>query len=215
MNKDCKSWPKQVCSLEKKSVRKVSPDTECRKIPVELCGPRGCGFSEGAEECREKVKTVIFDKPEEECTLQPRESCKVVTKLVPHLKNTESCVDVPKEVCTTAHTNPRPVRHPVIRTWCYTVQCPHKCVEAARWGECPQECREYQGDPACCAPICPSKCNSRRGDSQGDSQGGCRSAGVEECGFVPGCCPDTFTQVFGETVAFQEEEGKYDGIIEF
>ena len=54
----------------------------------------------GPEECFEKTKTIASEKPEEECTLEPRVECKHVTKLVPQLKPTEQCVDVPKEVCT-------------------------------------------------------------------------------------------------------------------
>ncbi len=34
---------------------------------------RGCGFAEGPEECREDVRTIVFDKPEETCTLDPRD----------------------------------------------------------------------------------------------------------------------------------------------
>merc|ERR1712147_428044 len=31
----------------------------------------------------------------------------------------EECVDVPKEVCTRSRTNPRPVKKPVVKKWCY------------------------------------------------------------------------------------------------
>ena len=40
----CKQFPKEKCSLEKKKVKKVTPDTGCNKEPVEVCAPRGCGF---------------------------------------------------------------------------------------------------------------------------------------------------------------------------
>ena len=46
-------------------------------------------------------------------------TCKHVTKLVPKLTPTEECVDVPKEVCTRSRTNPRKVKQPVIKKWCY------------------------------------------------------------------------------------------------
>ena len=32
---------------------------------------------------------------------------------------TEECVDVPKEVCTRSRTNPRKVKKPVVKKWCY------------------------------------------------------------------------------------------------
>ena len=114
----CTKVPRKVCSLTTQSVRKVTPDTTCTKIPIEMCGPKGCGYSEGAEECMEKLKTVIFDKPEEVCKLDPRVTCKFVTKLVPQLKEVESCIDVPKEICTKVKKNPRKVKYPVIKNWC-------------------------------------------------------------------------------------------------
>ena len=86
---------------------------------MDLCGPPGCGFKEGPEECHERVKTVVSDKPEEVCSLEPRSSCKYVTRLAPHLEEVELCFDVPKEVCTRSRTNPRKVKKPVVKKWCY------------------------------------------------------------------------------------------------
>ena len=42
-----------------------------------------------------------------------------MTKLVPKLSPKEECVDVPKEVCTRSRTNPRKVKKPVVKKWCY------------------------------------------------------------------------------------------------
>ena len=42
-----------------------------------------------------------------------------VTKLVPVLKPTEECVDIPKEVCSRSRINPRKERIPVLKKWCY------------------------------------------------------------------------------------------------
>ena len=42
-----------------------------------------------------------------------------MTKLVPKLSPKLECVDVPKEVCTRSRTNPRPVKKPVVKKWCY------------------------------------------------------------------------------------------------
>ncbi len=36
------------------------------------------------------------------------------------LKPQHKCVDVPKEVCTRARRNPRKIKRPVIKKWCYT-----------------------------------------------------------------------------------------------
>ena len=61
----------------------------------------------GPVECSDKVKTIVVDKPVEECALEPVKSCSQVTKLVPKLVPLQECVDVPKEVCARSQTNPR------------------------------------------------------------------------------------------------------------
>ena len=37
-------WPVERCTLERKLVKKYTPETACYKEPRELCAPRGCGF---------------------------------------------------------------------------------------------------------------------------------------------------------------------------
>ena len=49
------------------------PDNQ---VPQELCGPAGCGFVPGVEECHDDVKTVVTDVPSEICDLQPQRKCK-------------------------------------------------------------------------------------------------------------------------------------------
>ena len=139
--------------MSQKSVKKFTPLTKCDKIPVTLCGPAGCGFKPGVEECHDEVQTVVGDNPEETCSLDPQTTCKHVTKLVPALKEVENCFDVPKEVCVREEVNPRKVAVPVVKKWCYVVSCPEPCLEAARRGECPLECEEHRGNGRCCAPC--------------------------------------------------------------
>jgi len=115
----CSKWPREVCSVQKKKVKKYTPITGCTKEPRELCAPAGCGFKEGAEVCYDKTSTVVQDAPKEECALEPQRTCAHVTKLVPKLEPDEECVDVPKEVCTRSKTNPRKVKKPVVKKWCY------------------------------------------------------------------------------------------------
>ena len=38
---------------------------------------------------------------------------------MPKLSPTEKCVDVPKKVCTKFRTNPKKVRKPLVKKWCY------------------------------------------------------------------------------------------------
>merc|ERR1712128_311520 len=118
-NTKCSKWPKEVCSVTKKPVKKYTPITGCTKEPREICAPAGCGFKQGAEECFDKTQTVVQDAPKEQCTLEPQRTCKHVTKLVPKLEPKEECVDVPKEVCTRSRSNPRKVKKPVVKNWCY------------------------------------------------------------------------------------------------
>jgi len=117
--KKCTKWPKQVCTSEKKQVKKYSPETECKKVPRQLCGPTGCELKPGPEECFGKKETVITEVPEETCNLEPQRQCKHVTKLVPLLKPAEECVDIPTEVCSRSRSNPRKVQKPIVKKWCY------------------------------------------------------------------------------------------------
>ena len=63
---------------------------------------------------------VVQEIPEETCFLEPQRECKFVTKLVPQLKPTENCIDIPKEVCSRLRKNPRKVSKPIVKRWCYT-----------------------------------------------------------------------------------------------
>uniref|UniRef100_A0A0K2U6N8 Uncharacterized protein n=2 Tax=Lepeophtheirus salmonis TaxID=72036 RepID=A0A0K2U6N8_LEPSM len=116
----CEKWPKQVCTLTKKTVKRYTPNTQCRQVPKEICGPGPCPIVAGPDECREEVKTIVQEIPDETCTLNPQKVCKFVTILVPNLKPRENCVDVPKEICTRKKRNPRKVKRPVVKKWCYT-----------------------------------------------------------------------------------------------
>merc|ERR1712058_9828 len=113
---ECTTEVEEKCEDETSG---YTTNTKCSKWPKEVCAPAGCGFKEGAEECYDKVQTVVQDAPKEQCSLEPQRTCKHVTKLVPKLEPTEECVDVPKEVCTRSRTNPRKVKKPVVKKWCY------------------------------------------------------------------------------------------------
>lgn len=116
---ECDKWPQQVCELERKVVQKYSPDTQCSKTPRQLCGPGACPVIAGPKECRNEMKTIVQEVPKERCSLRAQPYCEFETKLVPVLKPVDNCVDVPKEVCVRMRTNPRKVKRPVIKKWCY------------------------------------------------------------------------------------------------
>ena len=48
---NCQTWPKQECSLSKKTVTKYTTMTGCNKEPTELCAPKGCAFTEVSISC--------------------------------------------------------------------------------------------------------------------------------------------------------------------
>jgi len=115
----CQKWPREECTVTKQMVKKYSPVTSCKKVPMKLCAPAGCGFKQSGEICHDKVETIVQDKPSEECSIEPQRVCKHVTKLVPRLSPMEECVDVPKEICSRSLKNPRKVKKPIVKKWCY------------------------------------------------------------------------------------------------
>jgi hypothetical protein len=171
----CSNWLVQKCDVKRKQVKKYSPQTSCKKVAVDICGPSSCPSI-----------------PEEECSLEPKRVCRFVTKLVPQLKPHESCLDVPKKVCVRTQTNPRKVQKQIIKTWCYTPsdvsgldnsnpsviqdqsfkrtqptpqQCPSNCRDAIINGDCEQSCDTYSNICGACIPKttppppkCPVKC---------------------------------------------------------
>jgi len=115
----CMTWPVTRCKLVKRKVTKYTPSTKCIRSPISLCGPRSCAMEKGEIECRKKTKTIVHQVPVETCSLQPRYSCSLVSKLVPRLEPKEECVQVPREVCTRIRTNKRKVKKPTVKQWCF------------------------------------------------------------------------------------------------
>jgi len=117
----CDKWPQQVCTLEKVMSKSTTPETKCEKRPREICGPGPCPMVKSkTSSCRTVIETVIHDKPEETCDLKPKKDCKFVTKQIPYLKPAEECVDIPREICVRAKVNPRKIKRPIVKKWCYT-----------------------------------------------------------------------------------------------
>jgi len=126
----CHKWPKIVCDPTEQDVTKYTPKIWCEKKERQIWVPTKCIPQPQTPVCHEEDETVITEKPTEECHLEPRKHCRFVTKLVPHLKPKENCVDVPKEVCAKSRTNPRREPRHVIKKWCY-VPSPESGLPAA------------------------------------------------------------------------------------
>lgn len=119
IGEECELWPVQKCKLEKSIVKKVHPETSCRKMPREICAPSNCIFEKAEKICRDEVQNLIQNIPSEDCNLQPQENCKMETVLVPRLVQQPNCIKVPKEICVNAKTNPKKVKKPIVKQWCY------------------------------------------------------------------------------------------------
>jgi len=119
VGEECEDWQVQKCTLEKKVVKKVNPETSCQKMPREICAPSNCAFKKSEKVCRDETKSLIQNIPTEECDLEPQENCKMETVLVPRLIQQPNCIKVPKEICVNAKSNPKKVKKPVIKEWCY------------------------------------------------------------------------------------------------
>ena len=52
--------------------------------------------------------------------MEPHQTCRFITKLVPHLRAREECVEVPQEVCGTSRA-PIKKQRPSIMNWCYMI----------------------------------------------------------------------------------------------
>jgi len=115
----CEVWPTQRCSVDTKKVQHSSPNTQCRKEPRTLCSPGDCPHKTGPVQCLEKMKTVMVETPQEQCDLEPQKICTTATKMIPQLKRSKECVDVPKEVCAMSRVNPTLKTVPFIQNWCF------------------------------------------------------------------------------------------------
>ena len=83
LDQTCEDWPIQKCTLEKRIVNKITPETACRKIPREVCIPDNCQMLQGEQICADEKRTLIQNEPEEECEIQPEENCYMEAILVP------------------------------------------------------------------------------------------------------------------------------------
>ncbi len=116
---ECRTVYESSCTtryIEKQPGRFVG-DTSCEKLPVEICGA-GCTTEEGPEECHDKTVTSLVDVPEEQCDLNPQQTCRFQTKLVPSLAPKHECTNVPQEICNLRFSQPQQVEKPLKTKWC-------------------------------------------------------------------------------------------------
>ena len=116
---ECRTIYQSSCTTKyvEKQPGKFVGDSNCEKLPVEICGA-GCAFEEGIEECHDKVVTSAVDIPEEVCDLNPQKTCRFTTKLVPSLTPEHQCTIVPKETCHLSFSSPTPAKKMLLTKWC-------------------------------------------------------------------------------------------------
>ena len=115
----CRTVYESSCTTKyiEKQPGKFVGDTKCEKLPVEICGA-GCVTEEGEEECHDKVITTLIDVPEEACDLNPQQTCRFQTKLVPKLHPVAECTTIPQEICSLKFSQPQEVDKPLQTRWC-------------------------------------------------------------------------------------------------
>ena len=120
-SRDCETWPVQKCVVRERNSTKLSPRPTrlCSPRPHQVCSPRGCSVKEGPLVCEERRQAVLRESPVERCDLQQEQKCQEVSRLRPALVATETCLQVPRETCALARVNPRKVRKPTIKKWCF------------------------------------------------------------------------------------------------
>ena len=85
----------------------------------QLCGPRRCGQREAEEEeCHDKEVTSVIQRPEESCSLEPRVTCRHVTRMVPRLQPQHVCTVQPRETCHVSRVPRSRVQRPPLTKWC-------------------------------------------------------------------------------------------------
>jgi hypothetical protein len=116
---ECRTLYESSCTTKyvEKQPGKFVGDTQCEKLPVEICGA-GCVTEEGPEECHDKIITSLVDIPEETCDLNPQKTCRFQTKLVPKLHPVAECTTIPREVCNLKFSNPEEIEQPLKTKWC-------------------------------------------------------------------------------------------------
>ena len=50
-----------MCESRREAVKKYTPETECKKVPRQLCGPSGCVPEAGPEECFDRKSTIVVE----------------------------------------------------------------------------------------------------------------------------------------------------------
>ena len=57
----CSKWPRTECTKTTVPVKKHTPETECKKVARQLCGPGSCVPQPGPEECFDRKETVVTE----------------------------------------------------------------------------------------------------------------------------------------------------------
>ena len=60
----------------------------------------------------------MVQAPQMDCDLNPRKTCRYITKMMPSLKPTPKCQMMPKEICNLDHSSPKTEKRPIKMEYC-------------------------------------------------------------------------------------------------
>ena len=108
--------------------------TDCKKIPVKVCGDRRCSVRRGKQVCREEVSwrerevniltermqvvEGVTEMPVETCALHPARLCRNTTQMVPVLTPVSGCAELPRKICSFGFAGQSKSEKPVVTKWC-------------------------------------------------------------------------------------------------
>jgi len=115
--KKCYKPLEKVCNGQGPEQCRTVYESSCTTKYIEKQPGKFVGDT-NAEECHDKVITSLVDVPEETCDLNPQQTCRFQTKLVPRLHPVAECTTIPQEVCNLKFSQPQEVDKPLKTKWC-------------------------------------------------------------------------------------------------
>ena len=100
MTGKCKVIQVNRCEIRKRTIRKMLPETRCKRYPVRRCIKVPCDLREEkrtAKDCQEMIVLVKSFHPKEKCELVKEDDCQRSTP--------KNCQDTVKTVCVPATKN--------------------------------------------------------------------------------------------------------------
>ncbi|CAB4066087.1 unnamed protein product [Lepeophtheirus salmonis] len=115
----CTTEYENYCETKYKVYELDQDEPKCQMVEEKFVHQVIAKTLPGEEICKEETRTLVQNVPEEDCDLEPQENCRMESSLVPRLVPKNNCIKVPKEVCVNTKKNPKKVKKPIIKEWCF------------------------------------------------------------------------------------------------